>query len=74
MVSKFKCVSVTKYEGGERPKFVASKDSEWSKYTPSGNFEFDVTNENCFGAFVPGKTYQVEVLPEAPSATEVGAA
>lgn len=70
MVSKFKCISVTKYEGAEHAKFEASKDAEWSKFTPSGTIEINVTNENCFGAFAPGKTYQVDILPEAPTEKE----
>ena len=27
----------------------------WSKYTPSGNLKFNVTNPACFGKLLPGQ-------------------
>lgn len=33
----------------------------WSKWTPSGKLAMTITNPACVGAFVPGKTYALDI-------------
>ena len=65
--AKMKCNSVTKTEGSENVKFSpvtagSSKENEsWSKWTPSGSLELNITNPAVHGAFVPGVEYFIDI-------------
>ncbi len=39
----------------------SKENAIWSKYTPTGNFQFSVTNEECFGKIIAGKTYYIDL-------------
>lgn len=46
------------------PVYNDGKGNEsWSKYTPSGKLEMNVTNPAAIAAFELGKTYQLEFTP-----------
>lgn len=34
----------------------------WSKWTPSGNLSFTVSNENVFGKILPGQFYFLDLV------------
>ncbi len=64
MRGKFVCNHVIKSAHSERPVFSAVDEAEWSKYTPSGILEFDLSVEASLGTFIPGKKYYVDVTPD----------
>ena len=39
------------------------EDNSFSKYTPSANFSFNVSNGTLFGAFEEGKAYYFDISP-----------
>lgn len=58
------------YVEGKRATFYAVYDSdpaspnhEWSKWTPWGKLELDITNPAAFDQFEIGKTYWVDIHP-----------
>lgn len=65
--AKMKCNSVTKTEGSEQVKLAPvtagnnPDNASWSKWTPSGVLELNITNPDVHGAFEPGKEYFVEI-------------
>ncbi len=66
MRGKFRCCTVTKHQGGmESAMFVASTDAEWSKYTPNGKLEIDITNDALYGSLTPGKQYFLDITEVA---------
>lgn len=38
-----------------------SPNKAWSRWTPSGQLKFTVTNPNVFGRILPGQFYMVEL-------------
>ena len=42
-----------------------SPNGEWSRWTPSGSLELNVTNPALAGHFLPGKEYFIDIV-EAP--------
>lgn len=69
--AKFKCVTVLKTESGETIELTAvTKHREgnetWAKYTPSGDIKMSVTNPSCFGFYVPGKEYFLDITLAEP--------
>jgi hypothetical protein len=67
IVAKFKCESITKYEGsGEQVKLRAAygKGNEsWAAATPSGVVELAISNPEAAGKFEPGKHYLLTFEP-----------
>ena len=67
--AKFVCETVLKDSSNETVKLRAvtcdgSKDNEsWSKWTPSGELTMSVSNPAAHGAFVPGKSYFIDISP-----------
>jgi hypothetical protein len=65
--AKFSCNAVTKNaDGSERVELVAvygDENKPWSKFTPSGNLAMTISNPDAQGAFVPGKTYYLDLSP-----------
>lgn len=66
--AKFSCLAVKKSEDGQsehvemRPVTNGSEENEsFSKFTPSGLLQLDITNENLFGAFEEGKEYYLDI-------------
>lgn len=62
--AKFKCASITEYEGGNKEvklSAVSGKGSEdFSKYTPSGDFRMYITPETTANTyFKPGCVYSI---------------
>jgi len=75
MRCKFCLQSIQKYydnvgnQTGETVKLVAvydddpeSENAQWSKYTPSGEFEFTVTNPGAFGKINNGEFF-IDIIP-----------
>lgn len=66
------CESVTHHNGGSqtvvlRPVHSDSEENKtFSKYTPSGRFEFVISNPDAAGAYEPGKEY---ILTSSPVPT-----
>ncbi|HEX5324411.1 MAG TPA: hypothetical protein VFW40_11535 [Capsulimonadaceae bacterium] len=68
----FHCVTVTKDAyNSEIVKLAAvtsgyeelPEDKHFSKYTPSGSLDLQVSNPNVQGFFVPGDRYYIEITP-----------
>lgn len=68
IAAKVICKTVTREVGSERVVLnavTASTDENktWSKFTPHAEISFTITNEQAFGAFVPGEEYLIEFTP-----------
>ena len=71
--AKFKCESVTTYEGAEDGsschveitlRAVGGPDNEqWSKWTPYGEIKMTVTNPVAAAAFRPGSEHFLDFSP-----------
>lgn len=67
----FTCTTVAKHaDKSETAKFTAYRSSpddnvDWSKYTPSGSLDMQITAEGAQGFFEPGKRYALAIV-EAP--------
>ena len=67
--AKFKCESVTRYTGSVEVKMnpvcadEVEENQRFHKYTPCGELKMQITNENLFDSFVPGKNYYVDITP-----------
>lgn len=63
IVAKFKCETILKGVDAETPtlRAVYGKDgtpnAQWSKWTPSGSVEMQITNPAAHGFFRPGVEY-----------------
>lgn len=40
-----------------------SANKQWSKWTPSGQLRFQVSNPQAFGKVLPGQFYYVDLTP-----------
>lgn len=66
---KFRVESVTLYQGAEVIKLNAisggltEEDKGFSKYTPSGDLQFNVNNPEVVGHFKPGTFYYLDLTP-----------
>ena len=65
MRAKYKIDLVTIYEGGETLKLLAvtngtKEDNTFSKFTPYGTMEINVSNEALLGKFKPGQKYYID--------------
>lgn len=68
---KFQVFEVAKQSGGRRLKLSActttdGDNKDWSKYTPSGNFEIFVTNEAAYeriDALKAGDLFFIDLTP-----------
>ena len=67
--AKFKCTSITKFEGGNEsvsltPVYGGSDENKtWSEFTPSGKLEMMITAKGAVGQFVPGEEYYLDITP-----------
>ncbi len=61
VLCRFKCESVLCFPSSRTVRLTATDKADFSKYTPSGTFEFSVTNENVFPVFEPGKVYDIAI-------------
>lgn len=70
---KFLCKEVNKTEYSETVKMTAvcgnwddktgvGDDNTYAKYSPSGEFEIQITNEAVHGHFKPGKKYYMDIV------------
>jgi quercetin dioxygenase-like cupin family protein len=69
VAAKFKVDSITLHEGmrGIRMSAVHGAPNEsWSKWTPSGQLEFTITNPEAFTQFEVGKAYLL-TFEESPA-------
>lgn len=61
--AKFKCTSVTKFEGGSEEVALAAvtagsdENKQWAKWTPSGSLKMHITADGAIGKFEAGKEY-----------------
>lgn len=75
---KFRLIEVNKTEYGRALKLSASceKDGDnqdWSKYTPTGELSFTVTNEAAFekiDALKPGDHFYIDINAIEPEAVD----
>jgi hypothetical protein len=69
MRAKFKCDSVTKYQGDHEEVDLTTQysdtkeDNEFSQATPSGSLKMMIDNPKAKGYFVPGKDYYLDFTP-----------
>jgi len=42
---------------------MGPENTEWSKYTPSGNLTINITNPALFDQFVVGRDYYIDISP-----------
>lgn len=73
--AKFKCQQVARVDAGGSANgpmiseqvalhpVYGPANEPWSKYTPSGRLEMTITNPLAHGAFVPGKSYYLDISP-----------
>lgn len=70
VTAKFKVNSINEYEGGKMITLSAvvgydgvgnriDENESWSKYTPSGNIEINITNPEAYNQFTVGKSYYI---------------
>lgn len=65
--AKFKCQSVTKYEGSETVKLSAAngrsdtENAQWAKWTPCGDLSMSINNPEAQGKIEPGKYYFLDI-------------
>lgn len=67
IIAKFKCESVTAYEGYESVEFkaVTGKGNEqWSRWTPSGSIMMSISADGTRGYFKPGAQYLITFVEE----------
>ena len=63
--AKFQCQTILVGSDVETPKLTAvygkdgTPNGQWSKYTPSGSLEMQITNPGARGFFKPGKSYLI---------------
>lgn len=74
VLARFRCIEIKHLVTGSPSDVMATislipvyndgKGNEsWSKYTPSGKLEMNVTNPTAIAAFELGKSYQIEFSP-----------
>lgn len=74
VLARFRCIEIKHLVTGSPndvmatitliPVYGDGKGNEsWSKYTPSGKLEMNVTNPAAIAAFELGKTFQIEFSP-----------
>ena len=74
VLARFRCIEIKHLVTGSPtdqmatitliPVYNDGKGNEsWSKYTPSGKLEMNVTNPSAIAAFELGKSYQLEFTP-----------
>ncbi len=73
--ARFTCLTVNKSEYCEEvfltPVTTCSDDDpnkSYSEATPSGELKMSITNRNAWGAFEPGKDYDLDITPTAEPA------
>ena len=65
--AKFKCGSVTIYEGGTEEVNLSAvlggsdENKTWSTYTPSGSVKMLISAKGAVGQFVAGREYYVGI-------------
>lgn len=72
--AKVKCDSITERQGSKTVKLQAvtsaghnDPNKSWSKWTPSGSIELQITNPEAFNQFEVNKDYFVDFTPaDAP--------
>lgn len=61
----FKCIAVTNMEGGTGEVRLQAAgqvgNTDWSKWTPSGEWRMSITNPEALKQFEPGAEYAIEI-------------
>ena len=73
--AKFYCAKVARHANGPAEETSAvdvelravygdgEQNKEWSRWTPSGGLQMQVTNPACFDAFKEGAEYYIDISP-----------
>lgn len=61
VLCRFKCNEVVHFQGHRKVKLSAIEKADFAKWTPSGTFEFSLTNESVYAFFEPGKVYDIRI-------------